>query len=55
MDAKGLGVLLIVMGIGSFILPLFGLQFKLLILFGAYQWMVSILMAIIGIVLLIKK
>jgi len=54
MDAKGWGVLLIVLGVGSFILPFFGVQFRILMLFGSFQWIVSIIIAIIGVVLLVK-
>lgn len=50
-----LGVTLLIFGIGSFILPLFGLQFKLFLLFGGASPVVSIILAIIGVLLLVGE
>ena len=48
---KSFGWFLIIMGVGSFILPLFGLQFKIMRLFGDSP-IVAIIMAVVGIALL---
>ena len=53
MSKKSYGIMLMFMGVGSFILPLFGLQFKILTLFGSFQWIVSLLLAIGGLGLLV--
>jgi hypothetical protein len=50
-----IAVLLLVLGIGSFILPLFGLQFRLLNLFGDAQPIASIVMALVGGALLVAQ
>ncbi len=50
---KRLGVFLIIFGAGSFILPLFGLQFRLLSLFGNYTSIAAIIAVVVGVVLLI--
>jgi len=50
---RGLGVALLILGIGSFILPLVGMQFRLLSLFGeGSQPIVAIVIAVIGAVLI---
>jgi hypothetical protein len=49
---KNLGVLLLVLGAGSFILPMLGLQFKLMRLFGDAQPIVAIIAVLLGAVLL---
>lgn len=49
---KRLGWLLVILGVGSFILPLFGLQFKLMMLFGDSP-IVAIVMAIVGAIILV--
>jgi hypothetical protein len=41
----------LVLGIGSFLLPLAGLQFVLLDIFGGAQWIVGGLLAVVGAVL----
>ena len=46
------GVMLLILGIGSFILPLFGMQFRLLAIFGDAQPIVALVMAALGGVLL---
>ncbi len=51
MVRTGLGLILI--GVGSFILPLVGMQFRIIDLFGPAAPVVSIGMAIVGVVLLI--
>lgn len=47
------GIFLIVIGGGSFILPFFKLQFKILSIFGDYQMLVAILALIVGVILTI--
>ena len=49
---KRLGWFLVILGVGSFILPLFGLQFKLMMLFGDSP-IVAIVMAIVGAIILV--
>ncbi len=46
------GIWLLVFGIGSFVLPFMGLQFKILSLFGESLPMVAGAMAVVGAVLL---
>lgn len=46
-----LGCFLFILGAGSFILPLFGLQFKLLMLFGDATPIVGVVLALVGLVL----
>ena len=43
-----LGILLLVLGIGSFILPLLGFQFRILSIFGANQDIAAIVIAVVG-------
>jgi hypothetical protein len=50
---KSWGVWLLILGIGSFILPVFGLQFALLNIFGESQVLAAIGMIIVGVVLLV--
>jgi hypothetical protein len=47
------GVLLLILGIGTFILPLLGLQFRILSIFGPNQDIVAIGMAVVGAVLVV--
>ena len=49
---RGWGILLIVMGIGSFILPMMGMQFRLLSIFGEHTGIAGAAMAVIGVILL---
>jgi hypothetical protein len=49
----GWGVTLLVLGLGSFILPQVGMQFRLLALFGPAQNVVALGMAAVGVILLI--
>ena len=51
MILKRIGGTLLVIGIGGFVLPLFGMQFRLLNLFGEAQPVVGALMAMIGLTL----
>lgn len=53
MNAKGLGGLLVVLGIGSFVLPFMGLQFKLMMIFGNYTWLAGIVAMLLGVTLMI--
>ena len=48
----GIGILLLVLGIGSFILPMIGFQFRLMDLVEDYQPFAGIIVAVIGAVLL---
>lgn len=50
---RGWGITFVIFGIGSFILPLMGLQFKLLSLFGEYQSIAGVALLIIGIGMII--
>jgi hypothetical protein len=45
---RRLGVWMLVLGLGSFVLPLFGLQFRLLRFAGDSQWIAGTVLAIIG-------
>jgi hypothetical protein len=49
---RGWGILLIVLGVGSFILPMMGMQFRLLSIFGEYTNIAGAVMAVIGVILL---
>jgi hypothetical protein len=50
-----IATMLLVLGIGSFILPFFGLQFRLLKIFGDAQPIISVIMALLGGVLLVAQ
>lgn len=56
-NTKSFGIFLIVLGIGSWILPIFGLQFKLIyipsLLLGLPQVVSGILFLVVGIILLL--
>lgn len=54
MDKKGFGVIMVFLGAGSFLLPLFGLQFRIMALFGSYSWIAALAAIIIGILLVAK-
>lgn len=45
---RGWGIWMVILGIGSFILPMMGLQFKLLALFGEYTPVAGIGLAVVG-------
>ena len=49
---RGWGILLIVLGVGSFILPTMGYQFRLLSIFGEHTGIAGAVMAVIGVILL---
>jgi hypothetical protein len=49
---RGWGILLIVLGVGSFILPMMGMQFRLLSLFGEHTGIAGAVMAVLGVILL---
>lgn len=55
MSTKSIGITLVILGAGSFLLPLFGLQFKIMAIFGSYSWIAAVIAVIFGITLLIKK
>lgn len=46
------GIFLLILGLGSFILPLIGMQFRLMSIFGDAQRIVAIAMALLGSVML---
>ena len=48
---KKLGFWLIVLGVGAFILPKIGLQFKIINLFGKYQGVAAAAFAVVGILM----
>lgn len=50
---QGWGVWLILLGVGSFILPMFGRQFILISIFGPAAPVVSVLFIVGGIVMLV--
>jgi hypothetical protein len=50
---RGFAILLIVLGVGTFVLPMMGLQFRLMSLFGSAQPIVAVVAAVVGVVLLI--
>ncbi len=50
---KKFGATLVVLGIGAFILPLFGLQFRIINIFGEVQWIIAIIAIILGILMVI--
>jgi hypothetical protein len=45
---KRFGIYLLILGLGSFILPYFDIQFKILSIFGENQWIASILLTVAG-------
>jgi hypothetical protein len=45
---RGWGVMLLIVGLGSFLLPMAGLQFRLVSIFGEYQTFAAIGMAVAG-------
>jgi threonine/homoserine/homoserine lactone efflux protein len=47
-----IGILLVVLGVGSFVLPMIGFQFRLMDLVADYQPFAGIIVAAIGAVLL---
>lgn len=50
---RGVGIMLLLIGAGSFVLPRMGIQFKLISLFGAYQTHAAIGFLAVGAVLLL--
>ena len=54
MSIKGLGSMLAFLGIGALVLPLFGLQFKIMNLFGSASPAVAIALIVIGAIMAIK-
>jgi hypothetical protein len=49
---RNTAIFLLVLGVGAFVLPMFGVQFKILSLFGAATPMVAGGMALVGAVML---
>jgi len=50
---KSFGTILLILGIGSFILPYFGYQFKLFNKLGEYETIAEIAAIVIGAILLV--
>ena len=53
MGKKGIGIMMMFMGIGGFVLPLMGVQFRILSFFGAGQYVVAGILAVVGLILLV--
>jgi hypothetical protein len=49
---KRFGIFLLVIGIGTFILPYMGLQFKIMSIFGDNQRTAAIVAAVVGLILI---
>jgi len=49
---RGFGILLLVLGLGSFVLPVMNLQFRIMSVFGKPASTVAMVMAVVGAVLL---
>jgi len=54
MSIKGLGAMLVFLGAGSFLLPLVGLQFRIMNLFGDATPIIAIALVIGGILMVVK-
>ena len=54
MSTKGLGAMLVFLGAGSFLLPLVGLQFRIMNLFGSATPIIAIALIVGGILMVIK-
>jgi len=54
MSTKGLGAMLAFLGAGSFLLPLVGLQFRIMNLFGSATPIIAIALIVGGILMVIK-
>ncbi|MBC7796881.1 MAG: hypothetical protein H7Z37_08415 [Pyrinomonadaceae bacterium] len=50
---RGWGITFLILGIGSFILPLMGMQFSLLSLFGQYVSVVAGILIVLGLVMVV--
>jgi len=50
---KGYGITFIILGGGAFILPFFGVQFRLISIFGEYQLFAAFAAIILGIIMLV--
>ena len=50
---RGWAILLLIFGVGSFILPMFNIQFSVVQIFGDYQIPAGIALAVLGVVLLV--
>ncbi|MEM4240460.1 MAG: hypothetical protein QXM31_03910 [Candidatus Woesearchaeota archaeon] len=52
----GLALLLLILGVGSLVLPMMGLQFKIFMIFellmGAYAWIASVACIVLGVLLM---
>ena len=52
MSAKGMGAMLLFLGIGSFVLPLIGLQFRIISIFGEGAWIAGLIATGVGILMM---
>ena len=50
---RGWAILLLIFGVGSFIIPMFNIQFSVVQIFGDYQIPAGIALAVFGVVLLV--
>ena len=53
MSARGLGAMMLFFGAGGFALPFFGLQFRLLNIFGNSQLYIAGALVIVGLLMMI--
>ncbi|HRD77350.1 MAG TPA: hypothetical protein PK264_15695 [Hyphomicrobiaceae bacterium] len=51
----GIGILLLILGAGSYVLPMMGMQFKLMSIFGAYQGWAQIGAIVVGAILVVMS
>lgn len=49
---RNTAIFLLVLGVGAFVLPMMGLQFKILSIFGEATPMVAGVMAVVGVIML---
>jgi hypothetical protein len=48
---RGWGIFLAIFGVGAFVLPMMGLQFKLISIFHPYEWLAGIVALGLGVAL----
>lgn len=51
MSAKGIGTMLVFLGLGSLLLPLAGLQFRIMSIFGENAWIAGIVAIAVGVMM----
>jgi len=49
------GIFCLILGIGSFLLPMMGMQFRLLNMLGENTWMAGAGLSVLGVVLLVAS